>query len=58
MAAAFLPDDFPVHELRAEFKQAALLGDVICPLAAREAGQVTVALNDRQGNSYCIIQFL
>ena len=58
MAAPFLPDAFRVHELRAEFKKAALLGDVICPLAVQEPGQVTVALNDRQGNSYCMIQFL
>lgn len=58
MAAAFLPETFQIHELRAEFKRAALLGDVICPMAAREPGKITVALNDREGSPYCIIQFL
>lgn len=58
MAEVFLPETFQVHELRAEFKKAALLGDFICPVATQEPGRVTVALNDRDGNPYCIIQFL
>lgn len=58
MALAFLPADFKVHELRAEFKKAALLGDVICPIVAGDWNQVTVALNDTEGKPYCIIQFI
>ena len=32
MAMEFLPDDFQIVQMRAEYKKAALLGDVVVPI--------------------------
>lgn len=57
MAEDFLPEDFKVYQMRAEYKMQAKLGDIICPKAKAETGKVIVALDDTDGKAYAIIEF-
>lgn len=44
-----------IRELRAEYKKAAVLGDVIYPKIGRDGGQTTVLLQDEQGATYAVL---
>lgn len=57
MGEEFLPEGFEVHRLRAEYKKAAVLGDVICPEVAAEPACVSVKLCDENGGAYANIIF-
>ena len=57
MAEDFLPEDFKVYQMRAEYKMQAKLGDIICPKAKAETGKVIVSLDDTDGKAYAIIEF-
>ena len=57
MAEYFLPEDFKVYQMRAEYKMQAKLGDIICPKAKTEAGKVVVSLDDENGKPYAIVEF-
>ncbi len=61
MAKAFLPEDFPIVKMRAEYKKQALLGDVLVPYAAcsKEDSQEkwTVSLQDMQGGVFVNVEF-
>ena len=57
MAEDFLPEDFKVYQMRAEYKMQAKLGDIICPKAKAETGKVIVSLDDTDGKAYEIIEF-
>lgn len=52
-----LPEGFVVHRIRAEYKKAAVLGDVICPEVVVEPDRVGVKLCDEGGESYANIIF-
>lgn len=65
-AMDYLPDDFPIREIRAEYKKSAHLHDMIYPKVSdvnAESGTgdgervVTVTLNDSEGSGYATIQF-
>lgn len=58
VAEEYLPEGFLVQRLRAEYKKAAVLGDVLYPAVAAEEKCVTVALSDDGGNPYAVIQFM
>ena len=58
MAEEFLPDDFKVYQMRAEYKMQAKLGDVICPVIYCEDGKVLVSLEDENGKPYAVVEFL
>ena len=49
MAEYFLPTDFEIYQMRAEYKMQAKLGDDICPKVKTEAEKVIVSLDDREG---------
>lgn len=53
----FLPEGFEVHRIRAEYKKAAVLGDVICSEVAAEPARVSVKLCDENGGAYANIIF-
>ena len=53
----FLPEAFEVHRIRAEYKKAAVLGDVICPEVVRAPSRVGVKLCDERGEAYANIIF-
>ena len=57
MAEDFLPEDFKVYQMRAEYKMQAKLGDIICPKVKAETGKVIVSLDDTDGKAYAIIEF-
>lgn len=57
MASEFLPDHFQVRQVRAEYKKAALLHDVILPKVHLEETSCTVALCDTKGLPYAIVAF-
>ena len=57
MAMAFLPEGFNIHQLRAEYKRQAFLGDVLVPYVAEEDGKVVVSMTDPAGGTYVVIEF-
>ncbi len=57
MAANYLPKDFEVAQMRAEYRKSAVLGDEICPAVSKEPGKVVVCLNDTAGRPYTIVEF-
>ena len=58
MAADYLPAGFEIHQMRAEYKKQALLGDVFYPSVKLEEGKVTVALSTEDGAPYAIVEFV
>lgn len=56
MAEDFLPEDFKVYQMRAEYKMQAKLGDMIWPKAKVESGKVVVSLDDEKGKPYAIVE--
>ncbi|MDD6305627.1 MAG: thioesterase [Clostridiales bacterium] len=58
VAEEYLPEGFKVRRLRAEYKKAAVLGDVLYPIVVTEEHQVTVTLADENEVPYAVIQFL
>lgn len=58
VAEEYLPEGFKVRRLRAEYKKAAVLGDILYPAVVTEEHQVTVTLSNEEGVAYAVIQFL
>lgn len=58
VAEAYLPEDFKVERVRAEYRNAAVLGDILHPMVYTEENRITVTLNDEQGKPYAVIQFV
>ena len=58
MAGAYLPRDFEIAQMRAEYKKSAVLGDEIFPKTAVGDRTVTVSLEDESGNAYAVVEFL
>lgn len=57
LAEEFLPENFTVGGLRAEYKKAAVLGDMLYPAVTIEENQAWVALKDAEDTTYAVIQF-
>lgn len=57
MAMDYVPENFRIGQMRAEYKQQARLHDVICPQKSVENDKVTVLLNDEGGSSYAVVEF-
>lgn len=58
MAMDFLPEDYVVWQLRAEYKKQAFLNDVMLSYVAAESGKVVVSMTDGSGSPYVIVEFL
>lgn len=58
MAMDYIPTDFMIRQLRAEYKSQAVLGDEIWPVVCSEddGGLYMVSLNTKEGNPYCIVE--
>lgn len=58
IAMDYIPKDFHIRQLRAEYKKQAVLGDMIIPLAAVNEDRTiyTVSLNTENGTPYSIIE--
>ena len=57
IAEDFLPEDFEIRQMRAEYKKQALLGDEIIPQVSHAEGIYTVALCDSDGKPYAVVEF-
>lgn len=57
MGEEFLPEGFAVSRIWAEYKKAAVLGNVIVPAVAVEQTRISVRLADESGASYANIIF-
>jgi len=59
-ALQYLPEGFPVRQLRAEYRKAARKGDIICPSIHIDEGQqrVRVLLADETGEINAVVEFI
>ncbi|WP_310601954.1 acyl-[acyl-carrier-protein] thioesterase [Anaerosporobacter sp.] len=58
IAEEFLPKDFIIHEMRADYRTSALLGDTIIPKCSITDKECIVTLCQPDGKPYAIIQFI
>lgn len=58
IAMEFLPDNFDIREMRAEYKQQAFLDDELCPYVVQNERQYVISLQDKCGKPYAIVEFL
>ena len=57
MAADYLTEETKIHEMRAEYKRSAVLGNQICPSIGKRENTWIVSLNDENGMPYAVIEF-
>lgn len=57
MAKEYLPKQFAICEMRAEYRKSAVLGDMIYPSVSKEADTVLVVLADERKKPYAIVEF-
>lgn len=59
MAMDYIPNDFPIRQMRAEYKKQAVLHDRIIPNTAVNAEKTlyTISLNGENGKPYSIVEF-
>lgn len=58
MAEDFLPENFEVRQMRAEYKMQARLGDAIYPEVSQMEDKVIVTLNNEEKQSYAVVEFM
>lgn len=58
MAMEFLPEKFPIGQMRAEYKKQAFLDDILYPYVAEEDSKCVVNLADADGKTYVTVEFL
>ena len=56
MAREYIPEDFPIRQMRAEYKKSALLGDMIYPVVQKEDNRYMTALCDELGRPYAVVE--
>lgn len=56
MAQEYLPAGFKISKMRAEYRKAAVYGDIICPFVEAEQRKVIVNLADEAGKPYAIVE--
>lgn len=57
LAEEYLPEDFEIYQMRAEYRKPAVLHDLICPRVGYSSGGCTVLLGDTNGNPYAVVEF-
>jgi len=57
MAEEYLPAGFRLHQMRADYRKSALLGDTITPCIYDGGLTRTVSLNDGKGRPYVVVEF-
>lgn len=57
IAMDFLPEDFRIGQMRAEYKKQAYLDDILEPYVAEQDDTVYVALRDETGAAYVSVEF-
>lgn len=56
MAVDLLPEDFPIHKLRVDYKRSAVMGDTIFPEISEEEERTVVELCDGTGTPYVVVE--
>ena len=56
-AQNYLPEGFTVRSMRVEYRNAAVLGDMICPYVIRQDGGIIVKLCAEDKDTYAVIAF-
>ncbi|MGI6008311.1 MAG: acyl-[acyl-carrier-protein] thioesterase [Ruminococcus sp.] len=57
MAMDYLPENFIVHQMRAEYKKQAVLNSRITPKILQDEGRCTIALCAEDGSPYAVAEF-
>ena len=57
MAMDYVPKDFTISRLRAEYRKSAVLDDIIYPKIWCKEGIITVSLDNESGETYAIAEF-
>lgn len=57
LAEEYLPDNFMVRSMRAEYRSQAVLDNLILPMIAKMDGNIKIALADETQKPYAIIEF-
>ena len=52
-----MPEDFAIGGVRAEYRRAAMLGDVLHPVVTVSEEKITVVLTDGGDQIYAIVEF-
>lgn len=58
IAADYLPQDFEIKEMRAEYRKSAILGDTITPKVTTTDDNCTVVLAGEDDYPYCVVIFI
>lgn len=58
VAEAYLPEGFETERIRAEYRKAAVLGDVLYPVIYTQEDAITIVLADEANKPYAVIQFV
>ena len=56
MAMAYLPENFAIRQMRAEYKKSALLHDIVVPIIVTEAARVTVSLCSEDETPFVVVE--
>ena len=56
MAMAYLPENFAIRKMRAEYKKSALLHDIVVPIIVTEADRVTVSLCSEDETPFVVVE--
>lgn len=57
MALEYIPVDFRIHQVRVEYRKAAVMGDRIYPYVFEDGQMVKVMLGDGQKKPYAVVEF-
>lgn len=58
MAMDYLPENYQICQMRAEYKQQARLHDTVCPVRASDDKKEIILLNDTKGEPYAVVEFM
>ena len=58
IAMEYLPDDFVIRQMRAEYKKQAFLDDVLHPYEVQTETGYIICLQDEEGRPYVSVEFL
>lgn len=58
MAMEFLPSDYSIHQMRAEYKKQAWLDDVLYPYIVLQDNKYIISLQDNEGIPFVNVEFI
>lgn len=58
MALEYVPEGCFVHQIRVEYKKAAVYKDMVCPKVHKDGDLMVVALCDSEGHAYAVVEFI